>query len=358
MAKKTPKQRRKRQLSTRGKLIIILFVLAILSAAAYIGYDAYDYRFGRAIAKDCTVQVPRGATFAQAARMLADSGFINSPRRWESMAAKHDLDTVQCGNYQFAKGTSYRTALGRLAYGKETPVRLTFNNIRTLERLAAIVGKQIEPDSAALIRALRNDSLIRAEGFSPATFPVMFIPNTYEVYWSLSPEAFVQRMHKEYNRFWNDERLAKATALGLSPAEVSILASIVIEETKFQGEMTRVAGVYLNRLKIGMPLQADPTVKFAVGDPTLKRVLNRHLEHESPYNTYLHAGLPPGPIYIPPVNVIDAVLGYADPDNHHNYLYFCANADFSGKHVFALTLAEHNRNAAAYAAELNRRGIR
>ena len=174
----------------------------------------------------------------------------------------------------------------------------------------------------------------------------------------MTPEEFVERMQKEHDRFWNEERREKARRLGYPPEQIATIASIVIEETKFKGEMTQVAGVYVNRLRAGMPLQADPTVKFAVGDPSIRRVLHRHLEYDSPYNTYKYNGLPPGPICVPSIAALDATLDYAEAKNKHNYLYFCANSDFSGRHVFARTLPEHNRNAAAYAAELNRRGIR
>ncbi len=258
------------------------------------------------------------------------------------------------GHYVLEKGMSRRAIRKMLERGLQTPVRLTFNNIRTLDRLAGALARQTEPDSLAWLAMLEEGPLADSLGFAPHTFLAMFIPNSYEVYWNTTPRRLAERMKKEYDRFWTPERLAKAEALNLTPVEVSTLASIVYEETKMSDEMPRVAGVYLNRLRRGMPLQADPTVKFAVGDPTIRRVLNRHLTVDSPYNTYLHRGLPPGPIAMPSIRTIDAVL---NPEKH-DYLYFCAAPDFSGYHLFARNLAAHNRNAQAYARALNQAGIR
>jgi UPF0755 protein len=191
--------------------------------------------------------------------------------------------------------------------------------------------------------------MIKELGFTPPTFPVMFVPNTYEMYWTTTPANFTKRMKIEYDKFWNEERKTKADRIGLTPIEVSILASIVQEETAKNDEKPLVAGLYINRLKRGMPLQADPTIKYAVNDFTLRRVLNTHLEMDSPYNTYKFAGLPPGPINFPEITSIDAVLNF----KKHNFIYMCAKSDFSGYHNFAQTLAQHNRNADAYRAALD-----
>ena len=190
-------------------------------------------------------------------------------------------------------------------------------------------------------------------GFTPENFKAMFIPNTYEFYWTTSAEEFVERMNNEYNKFWNDERKTKAGQIGLSPVEVSILASIVQAEVSKNEELKTVAGLYINRLKKGIMLQADPTVKYAVGDFAIKRVLNKHLEIDSPYNTYKYAGLPPGPINFPEIQAIDAVLNY----EKHNYLFMCAREDFSGYHNFAVNNAQHARNAAKYREALDRNRI-
>lgn len=227
-------------------------------------------------------------------------------------------------------------------------------NIRNLEKLSGILGRKLACDSASFSQYFAKEEVWKENGFGKETFMAMFLPNTYEVYWTISPEKFVERMKKEYDKFWNGDRKAKAREIGLSELEVSILASIVCEETNYTPEMPRVAGVYMNRLKRGMKLDADPTVKFALGDPAIKRILFRHLKVDSPYNTYLNAGLPPGPITIPGIKGIDAVLNY----ENHNYLYFCANSNMDGTHKFARTLSEHNRNARAYQAALNRMKIR
>lgn len=350
---------KKRKLSRRGIIVIsstIFLIVAIVVTA--FSWKQYTYRFGRAIDRKGTIRVATGTTFEELTRMLTDSGYLADPDKWVSFARSFDRDSVRAGNYALTEGLSYRTALTRFYFGQQTPVRITFNNIRTMERLAGAVSRFIEADSAQLLTVLKNTEIIEEHGFTPATFPALFIPNTYEVYWTLTPEGFVERMRKEYDRFWNDERKAQAEKLGYTPVEISTLAAIVAEETNLQREMTDVAGVYINRLRKGILLQADPTVKFALGDPSIRRVLHRHLTYDSPYNTYVYSGLPPGPICVPPIQAIDAVLAYADEDKKHDYYYFCANADFSGAHVFARTLSEHNRNAAAYSAELNRRGIR
>lgn len=355
---KSPAKGKHRKLSARGIAVIAALALILVVIAGAIGWKQYDYRFGTAIVRSGTVQVSTGTTFDELSRMLADSGYVKNIRKWESYARSNGMDSVRAGNYALKNGTSYRTALTDFRYGRQTPVRLTFNNIRTMDRLAGVVSRYIEADSLTILKTLRDTDIIRETGLTKATFPSLFIPNTYEVYWTMTPEEFVVRMKKEHDRFWNDERRAQAKKLGYTPEQISTIASIVIEETKFKGEMTQVAGVYVNRLRAGMPLQADPTVKFALGDPSIRRVLNKHLQYDSPYNTYKYAGLPPGPICVPSITALDATLAYADEGQKHGYYYFCAKADFSGRHAFARTLPEHSRNAAAYAAELNRRGIR
>jgi UPF0755 protein len=230
-----------------------------------------------------------------------------------------------------------------LRAGLQEPVQLTFNNIRTKEELAAHVSSYIDVDSMSIIE-LFNPEIVREYGFTPETFPAMFIPNTYEFYWTTTARQFADRMKQEFDRFWDTDRLTKAQSIGLTPVQVATLASIVQEETNVPAEKAKVAGVYINRLTRGMLLQADPTVKFAVGDVTIRRVLNKYLDTDSPYNTYRYPGLPPGPITFPEISSIDAVLNY----EKHNYLYFCARPDLSGYNNYARTNAEHDRNAALY----------
>ena len=263
-------------------------------------------------------------------------------------------ENMKPGRYAVEPGMNNNTMLNRLRRGQQTPVRLTFNNIRLITDLTDRLSGQLMIGDDELLSLLSDDNYCASLGFNTITIKTMFIPNTYEVYWNISADKLIERMKREYDAFWNDQRRKKAENIRLSPVEVSILASIVEEETAASEEFPVVAGLYINRLYKGMPLQADPTVKYAVGDFTLKRILNIHLDVESPYNTYLNAGLPPGPIRIPSVRGIDAVLNHAK----HNYLYMCAKEDFSGRHNFAVTLSEHNRNANNYRSELNRRGIR
>ncbi len=256
---------------------------------------------------------------------------------------------IKTGRYAVKEGMTTIDIIRNLRAGQQAPVKLTFNNIRLRENLAGRLSAQLMLDSTALLNTLNDEKLIDTLGFNSDNFPAMFIPNTYEVWWDTSVESLIHRMNREYKVFWNDERLTKANALNLSPVEVSILASIVEEEATFADEYPTVAGLYLNRLQRGMRLEADPTVKYAVGDFTLRRILFRHLEVDSPYNTYKVEGLPPGPIRIPSISAIDAVLS---PRNH-NYLFMCAKDDLSGRHNFAVTHAEHARNARRYQQALN-----
>lgn len=263
-------------------------------------------------------------------------------------------ENVKSGKYELNSDISFLELIRRLRSGNQTPVKVSFNNIRLKSDLADRVGEQLMFGSDILLHKLRDPMTCEKLGFDTTTIVSMFIPNTYEIYWDINADQFLQRMKKEYDRFWSSDRLEKAQAIPLLPTEVSVLASIVEEETADHSEYPIVAGLYINRLKKGMMLQADPTVKFAVRDVTLQRILFRHLEVDSPYNTYKNFGLPPGPIRIPSIAGIDAVLNYA----HHDYLYMVAKEDFSGKHNFAKNLTQHNINAKKYQQALNRAGIR
>lgn len=288
------------------------------------------------------VYVPTGASFTQLMDSLRRHEVLRNETAFARMARRHGLDTaLKAGRYELKEGMSYVRTVRMLRLGWQVPVRVTFNNIRTPDRLAGILARKLEPDSAAWLAALTSDSLARVYGLTPQTILTLCIPNTYEFFWNTSPDTFLQRMRQESDKFWTS-RDAKLSRSGLTRQQAYILASIVYEETKRKNEMPRVAGVYVNRLKRGMPLQADPTVKYAVGDFALRRVLNRHLEVDSPYNTYKYPGLPPGPICMPSIDALDGVVDF----ENHDYLYFCAKDDLSGAHAFARTLAEHNRQCA------------
>jgi UPF0755 protein len=256
---------------------------------------------------------------------------------------------IKSGKYVFDKGMNTNVLVNMLKAGNQTPVTVTFNNLRFMEDLAGKVAKYIAPDSVMLISYLTSPAVIEKYGFNEHSFHAMFIPNTYEMYWTTTPGQFIERMNAEYKRFWNRQRMAKADSLGLTPVQVITLASIVQEETIKAEEKPIVAGLYLNRIKKGMLLQADPTIKYALGDFSIQRILTKQLGIDSPYNTYKFTGLPPGPINFPEISSIDAVL---NADNN-KYLYMCAKEDFSGYHNFAQTLSQHNANAERYRNALN-----
>lgn len=259
---------------------------------------------------------------------------------------------IKTGCYNL-EGESVISLIRNLTRGRQTPVKFVFNSIRTKEDLAERVSHQLMIDSAAFVRALNDSLLCDSIGFNKETITAMFIPNTYEMYWDVSIEGLLKKMHKEYNLFWDESKKQTAVKVGLTPIEVSILASIVEEETKEPEDQKMVAGLYLNRLKTGMPLQADPTIRFALNDFTIKRVARGQLDVQSPYNTYVHTGLPPGPISMPSIKALQSVLHYTP----HDYLYMCAKEDFSGRHNFAKTFSEHSQNALRYRQALNKRGI-
>lgn len=260
----------------------------------------------------------------------------------------------RCGRYVIEPHTTVFALVRKMANGQQDPMRLTLKKYRTKEHLAAYVGAQLRMAPEEMLWALCDEAALAPLGLSSTTVMTIFIPNTYEVYWTISPEALLKRMRSESDKFWTGRRKSAAEAMGMTTEEVVVLASIVEEETNKNDEKPLIASVYLNRLRKGMLLQADPTVKYAVGDFALQRILNVHLKTDSPYNTYLYKGLPPGPICTPSVASIDAVL----ENRETKYLYFCAKADFSGYHAFASTLAQHAVNAALFHQALNQRGIK
>jgi UPF0755 protein len=271
---------------------------------------------------------------------------------------KKYTSNIKAGRYAIKKGMNNNDIINSIR-SKNIPVKVSFNNQESLEKLAGRISAQIEADSISLINAMTDASFLEQNDFNLATSLGMYIPNSYEFFWNTSAEQFRDRMLKEYNRFWNESRRAKAQALNLSLNQVIALASIVHEESKAIDEQPRIAGVYLNRLRIGMPLQADPTLKFAAyqlpqyKNTIIKRVLNVHKEIDSPYNTYKYLGLTPGLIAMPDVSAIDAVLNY----EKHDYLYFVADAKRLGYHKFSKTLAQHNMYAREYHQYLSSQGI-
>lgn len=300
------------------------------------------------------IYIPAGASdddisIRLGSRLKASKGFgRNAYRLWR---LQNGSARRAHGSYEIKPGMTALQVSRMLKGGHQTPVKVTFNNVRTMDDLAERVCRSLEISPRQFMQAC--DSLMKLRGVNPDMQPAMFIPDTHEFYWTAAPCAVVQRLLDARDRYWNSDRCSAAAALGLTPEEAATLASIVEEETAKADERPKVARLYLNRLGKGMLLQADPTVKYAVGDFGLRRILAPHLKTDSPYNTYIHPGLPPGPIRVASKAGIDAVLHPAD----HQNLYMCAKEDFSGYHNFARTYDEHQANAARYRRALNARGI-
>ncbi len=349
--------RRKKKPRFARVLYILLIVLILASLA--VGYQLWvvvmKANTWTADGAETSVYIHTGSTYDDLKNALYGNGILINRKTFEWLAEKKNLKNhIYPGRYLVTSGMNNNDLINLFRSGNQTPVNLTFNNIRTNKELANVVGKQLEIDSADMLNLLGDSIFTRKFGFQPGTIVGMFIPNTYEVYWNISGNDLMARMYTEYNNFWNAGRLEKASSIGLSPIEISTVASIVEKETSKNDEKATIAGVYLNRLKYGWRLQADPTVIFAWGDFSIRRVLNLHKQIDSPYNTYKYYGLPPGPICMPSISSIDAVLNREE----HSYMYFCAKDDFSGYHVFASTNAEHNVNAEKYRRALDRLNIR
>lgn len=294
--------------------------------------------------------VPSGATFKNLQNKLDREHIVNDLISFSFLAKLKDLDTnIKPGMYQLTKDMTNLEAINLLRSGAQTPVKLTFSYARLLNQLPSRLTYNLDIDSTEMANLLLADTTAEYYGFSEETFISMFIPNTYEVYWTTTPKGVLDRMKQEYDRYWTEERKQKAKALNMTQVQVSTLASIVQGETNKMDEAPAIAGVYINRLKRRIRLQADPTLVFAIGDFTIRRILNKDKEFDSPYNTYKNYGLPPGPINMPSIPALDAVLNYED----HSYLYFCAKEDFSGYHAFAKTLSQHNINARRFQRALN-----
>ena len=336
------------------KILVGSLLVAILLGIAGIAH-IYYYFFAQPfqITDTTYIYIDRDDDVDSVYHKIIEVGKPKQMHGFESLV-RYQGYNVKTGRYAIKPTDNMRYLHRRLSMGYQTPIKLTVGSVRTLDRIARNTARQLMVDSCEIANILNDTAYISKLGFTPETLPALFIPNTYEVYWNMSAEDFTQRMLKEHKAFWNEKRLKQAEAIGLTPIEVATLASIVEEETANQAEKPMVAGLYINRLKKGMLLQADPTVKFSLQEFGLKRILFKHLEVDSPYNTYKYAGLPPGPIRIPSYQGLESVLNYTK----HNYIYMCAKEDFSGTHNFAVTSAQHAANARKYQQALNRRGIR
>lgn len=337
----------------RTVLFVVLSLVIIIGL--YFAFQLYaNYFAGNVSGNQKYLYIPTNAKYKDVLDSLEKNNGLKDIRSFDKAAQKMGLPTaVKSGRYLLKKGLNNRALVNMLKSGNQEPVSLKIQNIRKKENLAGFLSRKLEADSASFEKLLDSVPSQNPFGLTSENVYVMYIPNTYEVYWNTSPSGFFDKMQKEYVQFWNSERLGKAQAINLKPAQVGILASIVDAEALYDKEMPIIAGLYLNRLKRGIMLQADPTVIYANNDFTVKRVTNSLLRVDSRYNTYRYAGLPPGPIMMPSIRAIDAVL---NPENN-NFIYMCAKEDFSGYHNFAATQAEHEINARKYRDALNKRKI-
>jgi len=331
-------------------LFIVVFTTVLSSFAFYFYQVIYTPNI-LVDQDDRLVAIPSGSSFKDVQNILEKNEYVNDLISFSFLAKLMSYDEqIKPGMYLLKSEMTNKEAITLLRSGNQTPVSITFNNIRTLEELAPRITSNIELKPAELSQIMNDEETYKKYGFDANNFISMFIPNTYKVYWTITAKELLDRMKWEYDRFWDDERESKAERINLSLQEVSTLASIVKAESQKKNERPTIAGLYINRLEGNIPLQADPTLVYATGDFNIRRVLNKHKKIDSPYNTYKNKGLPPGPINMPDINAIDAVLNYED----HNYLYMCAKPDFSGYHVFSSTLREHNIHARRFQQALNK----
>lgn len=339
---------------------MLLFLLFVLLIGGFFGYQKYQDIFSPNVSdslSDPYLFIPTGSSYADVTNLLIDNKIVKDTAsfNWVARQMNYTKKKVRPGRYKIVPGWSNRALVSHLRAGRQAPVKIVLTNERLVTEIAAKAAATIEADSASIARILTSEEQLNDFGYTPQTILSAFIPNTYEFYWNTSAKGFVEKMIEEKEKFWKkNKRTEKAKALNLSPLEVYTLASIVERETNQTDEKDRIAGVYYNRIEKGMLLQADPTVVFAVGDFGLRRVLNKHLEIDSPYNTYKYTGLPPGPISLAHIPTLDAVLNMED----HDYYYFCSKGDGSGYHAFAKTLSQHNANARRYYRTLRERGLR
>lgn len=340
------------------KRILILLGIVITAVATFYGYRFYVNMFSVNTPlkiENEVLLIPTGSTLEDVVDSLVSNGQIIDEKRfmWTAHKMDYDDETIKRGRYIIKSPSSSKAIVSILRGARQSPLQLTIHNVRTIEQLSARVSDRLEFDSLDLMTFI-HEKFDSMAGTTPPTRLTRFLPNTYEFYWTVSPEEFCTRMLKEHERFWTDEKKAKAEKIGLTTDEVYTLASIIEKETNYNPEKPRMAGVYLNRMREGIPLQADPTIVFALGDFSVRRILYGHLDIDSPYNTYKNPGLPPGPIFMPGLASINAVLDKED----HDFLYFCARPTEDGPgHAYASTLPAHNQNAQRYQKWLDKQGI-
>jgi len=353
------KRRRFKKKSGFKKFVIAFFVIITLGASGMV-YELYSrvYQPNIVFTKDVTekyIYIPTDSNFLEVVTILLEHGLLINENSFEWLAKqKKYTSNIKAGRYKIDRTLNNNQLINLLRSGEQTPIKVTFNNLRTKEELAGKLAKQIEADSVSFLQYLTDTTFLNILQLTTDNVVCLFIPNTYEFYWNTSAEEFTNRMISEYANFWNEDRKKKANKLQLNYYEVSILASIVEKEQNIKtDERPDIAGLYLNRIKKKMKLESDPTLIFSLGDFSINRVLNKDKKVDSPFNTYIYKGLPPGPICIPSINAIDAVLNATK----HDYLFMCAKEDFSGYHNFATSYRKHLRNARKYQKALNKRKI-
>lgn len=334
--------------------ITTVFILGIL-AYMFIGRTIWSNNIN--IPSDSKeIFIPTGASFDDVVNILKDSSILISEASFRTASGlmRYNKDKVPAGRYKIEKNWSNQQLISKLRSGNQDAQNVVINNIRTIYDLAGKASRYFETDSIGFLTYLKSENVSSELGYTQDDFLTMFIPNTYEMFWTTTPEKFVNRMKKEHDSFWSEERVNKIKQNNLDKKQAYIVASIVEKESNYNPERPTIAGVYLNRLKAGEKLQADPTVVFATGDFSIQRVLYSHLETDSPYNTYKYAGLPPGPICMPSISSLESVINV----EKHDYMFFCAKADNSGIHVFAKDYTSHLKNAEAFANWLNSLNIK
>ena len=338
----------------KRKIITILIAVAVVGILVLAA--GWTSIFGNNTKNEApaVVTIPRDASYDQVLDSLRTHDILRSEKTFNAVVKAMRFKTMRPGHYTIEPSMSNFKIVRLLRVGQHYPVKFAFNNVRTIDQLVEKVGHNFFFEPEELAKLLKDPAVLDEYGFNKATIPAMFIPNSYEIYYDVTAKGFLDKMYENYQNFWTTKRRKKADKIGLTPVEVSTLASIVEEENFRAEEKAIIAGLYINRLNKGMLLQADPTVKFALGDFGRKRILNADLQVDSPYNTYKYKGLPPGPIRIPEGSTIDSVLHY----KHHDYLYMCAKEDLSGYHNFTGSAAVHAQNAARYRAALNKQKIK
>lgn len=346
----TPQKRKKKN---SGVWMLLTFLL-LVGAGGFIAYKIWGPNTG-AMTNGNYLYIPTGASYDYVLQSLSDGGYVDDIASFDILAQRAKYNNkIKPGRYHIPNGISNYDLIRLLRSGKQEPIDIVINKLRTKQDFIKIISGSLEADSASVAEVLSDNSFLQKYGVDTNSALAVIIPDTYEFYWNTSAKKAFDRLASYYDRYWTEERKQKAFSKGLAPMEVMIIASIVEEETNKNDEKPQVASVYLNRLKYNMKLQADPTVKYALNDFAIKRILNVHLEYNSPYNTYMYAGLPPGPIATPSKASINAVLNAPET----KYLYFCAKEDFSGYHNFAKSLTEHLQNARKYQKALNENGIK